>query len=197
VRWIRGVWGRLAAGWEAGLGRLPFFTQRTAVLLVGVLVATLALLGGVVALVGWPGAGGPTRLVPGERAGRAPESRPGPGEAAAPGAEAPGTGDRSGVDAGGAAATSPVPAPTPRTGPAGTSSRPGAPGGVGPGGGATGSQGPGGAAAGGEGSGGAAGAGAGGPSAAPPTTPPPTTTPPRLLDPVQELVGPVVSTLVP
>ena len=42
---------------EAGLSRLPFFTQRTAVLLLGVLVATLAMLGGVVALVGWPGAG--------------------------------------------------------------------------------------------------------------------------------------------
>ena len=42
------------------------------------LVAALAMLGGVVALVGWPGADGPTHLVPGERAGQAPESRPGP-----------------------------------------------------------------------------------------------------------------------
>ena len=47
--------GGLLPDWEAGLRGLPFFTQRTAVLL----------LGGVVALVGWPGAAGPARLVPG------------------------------------------------------------------------------------------------------------------------------------
>jgi hypothetical protein len=116
---IRRVWGLLGPDWEAGLRRLPFFTQRTAVLLLGVLVATVALLGGVVALVGWPGANGPNRLVPGEQAGRA------------------------------------------------------------------------------QGSGGAAGAGAGGPSAAPPTTLPPTTTRPGPLDPVDDLLGPVVSTLLP
>jgi hypothetical protein len=175
VRKLRRVWGRLGSDWEVGLRRLPFFTQRTAVLLLAVLVATLALLGGVVALVGWPGAGGPTKLVPGERAGRAPVSRPGPGEAAAPGARAPGAGDRSGADAGGAAASSPAPARAPRAAPTGGSARP----------------------AGAERSGGAADAGAGGPSAAPPTTSPPTTTPPGLLDPVEELLGPVVSAELP
>jgi hypothetical protein len=60
VRVIRRAWRRLELGWRAGLRRLPFFTQRTAVLLVGVLVAALAMLGGAVALVGWPGANGPT-----------------------------------------------------------------------------------------------------------------------------------------
>ena len=92
---IRGAWDRLLPHWEAGLRRRPWFTQRTAVVLLGVLVATRrrrsgidvalawpvapagppharrayptgvsAMLGGVVALVGWPGAGGPARLVP-------------------------------------------------------------------------------------------------------------------------------------
>jgi hypothetical protein len=76
VRAVRRAWRRLGLGWPAGLQRLPFFTQRTAVLLLGVLVAALAMLGGAVALVGWPGANGPTHLVPGERAGQRPESRP-------------------------------------------------------------------------------------------------------------------------
>ncbi|HKQ00759.1 MAG TPA: hypothetical protein VJ735_10560, partial [Actinomycetes bacterium] len=88
---------RLPLHWEAGLRRLPFFTQRTAVLLLGVLVAALAMVGGVVALVGWPGANGPTHLVPGERAGLTPESRPGPGDRPAPGSS--GAGARSGADA--------------------------------------------------------------------------------------------------
>jgi hypothetical protein len=82
MRAIRRAWRRLELGWRTGLRRLPCFTQRTAVLLVGVLVAALAMLGGVVALVGWPGADGPTHLVPGERAGQRPESRPGAGTAA-------------------------------------------------------------------------------------------------------------------
>jgi hypothetical protein len=65
---IRRVRGQLGRDWQAGLRHLPFVTQRTAVLV----------LGGVVTLVGWPGA-------------RTPEA-----------------GDRSGADAGGAAmATSP------------------------------------------------------------------------------------------
>ena len=55
MREIRREGRRLRLAWRASLLRLPVFTQRTAVLLVGVLVATLALLGGVVALVGWPG----------------------------------------------------------------------------------------------------------------------------------------------
>ena len=175
MRAVRREWKALRLGWRAGLRRLPFFTQRTAVLLVGVLAATLAMLGGVVALVGWPGADGPTQLVPGERAARAPESRPAPG-AAAPGAE-PGAGDRSRADAGGATAASPSPATRRAT--------------TQPGGAATGAQ----------GSGGAAGAGAGGPPAAPPTTSPSTTTtttaPQGPLDPVDDLLGPVVSTLLP
>ena len=82
MRAVRRIWRRLELGWRASLRRLPFFTQRTAVLLAGVLVASLAMLGGVVALVGWPGANGPTHLVPGERFGQRPESRPGPGTAA-------------------------------------------------------------------------------------------------------------------
>jgi hypothetical protein len=176
VRAIRRVWERLRVEWEAGLARLPSFTQRTAVLLLGVLVATLAMLGGVVALVGWPGAGGPTRLVPGERAGQAPASRPEPGNGPAPGVRAPGDGDRSGADAGGATAASPSPAADP---------------------GGTAAAASGGTSPGAQGSGGAAGAGAGGPPAAPPTTSPPASTPPGPLDPVEELLGPVVSTLVP
>jgi hypothetical protein len=200
VRAIRRAWDRLRVEWEAGLARLPSFTQRTAVLLLGVLVATLAMLGGVVALVGWPGAGGPTRLVPGERAGQAPASRPEPGNGPAPGARAPGDGDRSGADAGGATAASPSPAADPggtaaatspaaaaRSVPAGVPGVDRAAGGTAPGGTSPGAQ----------GSGGAAGAGAGGPPAAPPTTSPPATTPPGPLDPVEELLGPVVSTLVP
>ena len=172
MRAVRRIWRRLELGWRASLRRLPFFTQRTAVLLVGVLVVSLAMLGGVIALVGWPGANGPTHLVPGEQAGRRPESRPGPGPAAPGGPEA---GDRSGADAGGAAAASPSPA--------------------------RGTQPPGGSAAGARGSGGAAGAGGGGAPAPPPTTPPPSTTtttiPPGPLDPVDDLLGPVVSTLLP
>jgi hypothetical protein len=189
MRTVRRAWRKLELGWRAGLWRLPFFTQRTAVLLVAVLVASLAMLGGGVALVGWPGANGPTHLVPGEQAGQRPESRPGPG-AAAPGG--PAAGDRSGADAGGAAAASPSPAGGVRPVPAG---------GAGAGQAADGTQPPGGEAAGAQGSGGAAGAGAGGPSAAPPTTPPASTTtttiPQGPLDPVDELLGPVVSTLLP
>jgi hypothetical protein len=189
VRAIRRAGRRLELGWRASLRRLPFFTQRTAVLLVGVLVAALAMLGGVVALVGWPGANGPTHLVPGERAGQRPESRPGPGTAA-PGD--PETGDRSGSDAGGAAAAPPSPVGGALGAAAGEVPRSA---------GARGMQPPGGAAAGARGSGGAAGAGAGGPPAAPPTTSPSATTtttvPPGPLDPVDDLLGPVVSTLLP
>ncbi len=202
---IRGAWSRLLLHWEAGLRRLPFFTQRTAVLVLGALVATLAMLGGVVALVGWPGASGPAHLVPGERAGQAPESRPEPGDRPAPGPS--GAGVRSGADAGGATAASPSPAnqsgdPTiavqePRSpGPGATAAgSQGSGGGTtagaqDPGGATTRAQGSGGSASGAQGSGGAAGAGAGGPPAAPPTTSPPTTIP-------QGPLGPVVSTLLP
>jgi hypothetical protein len=229
VRTIRGALDGLLLHWEAGLRRLPLFTQRTAVLLLGVLVATRehrsgidvafacpaapagppharraypagvpAMLGGVVALVGWPGANGPAHLVPGERAGQAPESRPEPGGRPAPGSS--GAGARSGADAGGATAASPSPEDAaPRATPAGTTGqRPGTTGAGAARSTAAGAQGSGVAAAGAQGSGGAAGAGAGGPPAAPPTTSPPaTTTPQGPLDPVDELPGPVVSTLLP
>ena len=186
MRAVRGALRRLRVDWEAGLGRLPFFTQRTAVLLLGVLVATLAMLGGVVALVGWPGAGGPTHLVPGERAGRAPASRPAPGNGPAPGARAAGA-DRSGADAGGATAASPSPAPDAggaAVSPSSEAAARSAPAGGSGAGRPAGTPAPGGAAAGAQG------------SSAPPTTSPPTTTP-GLLDPVEELLGPVVSTLLP
>lgn len=111
MRAIRRALHRLPLYWEAGLRRLPFFTQRTAVLLLGVLVAALAMVGGVVALVGWPGANGPAHLVPGERAGLAPESRPEPGDRPAPGSS--GADAWSGADAGGATAASPSPANQP------------------------------------------------------------------------------------
>jgi hypothetical protein len=193
VRTIRRALDRLPLYWEAGLRRLPFFTQRTAVLLLGVLVAALAMVGGVVALVGWPGANGPAHLVPGERAGQAPVSRPAPGGGPAPGSS--GAGVRSGADAGGATAAPPSPADAARSAPTG---------GVGADRAATGTSGttraqaPGATGSGAQGSGGAAGAGAGGPPAAPPTTSPPTTTTPQgPLDPVDELLGPVISTLLP
>ena len=144
MRTIRRALDRLPLYWEAGLRRLPFFTQRTAVLLLGVLVAALAMVGGVVALVGWPGANGPAHLVPGERAGQAPESRPEPGDRPAPGSS--GAGARSGADAGGATAASPSPADQP--GDATTSA-----GGEGSRGTASGTQGSGDAASGAQGSG--------------------------------------------
>jgi len=65
MRVIARTWSRLRLDWEIGLHRLPFFTQKVAVMLLGALVASLALLGGVVSLVGPPGADGPTHLVPG------------------------------------------------------------------------------------------------------------------------------------
>jgi hypothetical protein len=183
MRAIRRGWGKLRLDWRVGLLRLPFFTQKTAVLLVGVLVATLALLGGVVALIGSPWSAGPTHLVPGGQAGEQPSPRPA-------------TGDRASGPAGaaaGPAAPSAAPVPAAAAGPAADAR-------VGGGREAAGSQEPGGTATGAQGSGGAAGAGAGGPPAAPPTTSPstPTTTAPQdPLDPVDDLLGPVVSTLLP
>lgn len=157
MRAIRGALHRLPLYWEAGLRRLPFFTQRTAVLLLGVLVAALAKVGGVVALVGWPGANGPAHLVPGERAGLAPESRPEPGDRPAPGSSGrvPGPGPTP-------AARRRPPRPR-RTSPA---TRPPPPRRPGP---------------------------------RPPAgrDPGPTTAPQGPLDPVDELLGPVVSTLLP
>jgi hypothetical protein len=71
VRAIARTWSKLRLDWEVGRHRLPFFTQQVAVVLLGVLVATLALLGGVVALLGPPEAGGPEQVVP-EDHGRPP-----------------------------------------------------------------------------------------------------------------------------
>ena len=47
----RRLWEELKLDWQVGLHRLPFFTQRAAVALLGVLVATLALLGGLAVVV--------------------------------------------------------------------------------------------------------------------------------------------------
>jgi len=106
VRVIARTWSRLRLDWEIGLHRLPFFTQKAAVMLLGALVATLALLGGVATLVGPPGADGPTDLVPGNT-GRSPlTTRPAPGGAGGQGA------------GGGATAPVGVPAPAPAGTPA-------------------------------------------------------------------------------
>jgi hypothetical protein len=48
-----GMWSTLKLEWEAGLRRLPFFTQRLAVALLGLLVVSLALVGAMVIL--WSG----------------------------------------------------------------------------------------------------------------------------------------------
>jgi hypothetical protein len=122
VRVIARTWSRLRLDWEVGLHRLPFFTQKVAVMLLGALVASLALLGGVVALVGPPGADGPDQLVPGDTGGSPATTRPAP---ARPGGQ--GAGGSQG--AGGAAATpAPVgaPAPVPAGAPAGPHAPPGA-----------------------------------------------------------------------
>jgi hypothetical protein len=105
MRVIARMWSRLRLDWELGLHRLPFFTQKVAVMLLGVLVATLALLGGVVSLVGPPGADGPDHLVPGSTGGSPPvTTRLAPGQAggqsaAGGGATAP-AGDPARVPAG-------------------------------------------------------------------------------------------------
>ena len=106
MRVIARTWSRLRLDWEIGLHRLPFFTQKVAVMLLGALVATLALLGGVASLVGPPGADGPDQLVPGG-SGRSPATtRPAPGQAGGQGA------------GGGAAAPVGAPAPAPAGTPA-------------------------------------------------------------------------------
>src|SRR4029450_11399546 len=68
---MRQLWRQFRLDWEQGLRRLPFFTQRAVVALLGVLVATLALLGGLVAIV---------RAPPPQRRGKAlpVPARPGP-----------------------------------------------------------------------------------------------------------------------
>ena len=100
MRVIARTWSRLRLDWEVGLHRLPFFTQKVAVMLLGALVASLALLGGVVTLVGPPGADGPDQLVPGDTGGSPVTTRPAPTH-------------RGGQGAGGATAPAPVGAPAP------------------------------------------------------------------------------------
>jgi hypothetical protein len=107
VRVIARTWSQLRLDWEMGLHRLPFFTQKVAVMLLGTLVATLALLGGVASLVGPPGADGPDHLVPGSTGGSPPvTTRLAPGQAGGQGAAAGG-------------ATAPAPAGDPAQVPAG------------------------------------------------------------------------------
>jgi hypothetical protein len=114
VRVIARTWSRLRLDWEVGLHRLPFFTQKVAVMLLGALVASLALLGGVVTLVGPPGADGPDRLVPGDAGGSPAPTRPAP-------ARGGGRGAGGGQGAGDATAPvgAPVPAPARRASPPG------------------------------------------------------------------------------
>jgi hypothetical protein len=172
VRVIAGLWSRLRLDWEMGLHRLPFFTQKAGVMLLGVLVATLALLGGLATLVGPPGADGPDHLVPGGTPRPPASTRPASGQAGgrgeATGGEAAGTpaggaGGGRGTGAAGAGAAAPAgaagrapAAPTP--GPA---------------------------------------AGSGTPAAPPTTTAPTTTTGQGGLPPLEQVVSSVVSTLLP
>lgn len=115
MRVIARTWSRLRLDWEVGLHRLPFFTQKVAVMLLGALVASLALLGGVVSLVGPPGADGPDQLVPGDAGGSPATTRAAPAHS--------GGQDAGGQGAGGATAPAPVGAPAPV--PAGRASPPG------------------------------------------------------------------------
>jgi hypothetical protein len=126
---MRQRWRQFQLDWEEGLRRLPFFTQRAVVALLGVLVATLALLGGLAALVqappsprevegspgpGQPGAGGTTLAPPPGAAQPGGAVAPGPGGGAAPVPGAPGATGAGGVPAapGAAGATPGVPATT-------------------------------------------------------------------------------------
>ncbi|HEU4397603.1 MAG TPA: hypothetical protein VFU54_07190 [Actinomycetota bacterium] len=126
MRVIARTWSRLRLDWEMGLHRLPFFTQKVAVMLLGVLVATLALLGGVVSLVGPPGADGPTHLVPGST-GRPPvTTRPAPGQADGHGAGGGATAPGGAVAPAGGHAPVPAGEPTSRHAPAGSQATAGA-----------------------------------------------------------------------
>jgi hypothetical protein len=172
VRVIGRLWSRLRLDWEMGLHRLPFFTQKAAVMLLGVLVATLALLGGLATLVAPPGADGPDQLVPGGGDPRPPAStRPASGQAggrgqATVGAGAtPGGGAEGRRGAGAGAAGAGVPAGAANRAPAPPTPGPGA-------GGAT-------------------------PAAPPTTTAPATTAGQGGLPPLEEVVSSVVSTLLP
>src|SRR6266540_380519 len=85
-----GVRDRLRLEWEIGLQRLPFFTQRLAVALLGLLVVSLALVGGMAILQGSGertsvpvGARSPSSSAgqAGSGAGPGPTTRPAPGGA--------------------------------------------------------------------------------------------------------------------
>jgi hypothetical protein len=168
VRVIARTWSRLRLDWEIGLHRLPFFTQKVAVVLLGALVASLALLGGVTSLVGPPGADGPDRLVPGDSGGSPATTRAAPAQTGGQGA-----GDGQGAG-GGAATPAPVGAPAPV--PAGASASGRAPAGPRA----------------------APGAGGGAPAAPPTTTASTTTTTGQGgLPPLEDVVSSVVSTLLP
>jgi hypothetical protein len=89
-----GVWDMLKLEWQVGLRRLPFFTQRLAVALLGLLLVSLALVGALAVVWGGPqdsdlplrpppGAGHPAR--PNQVSGIEPPSPPHPRG----GAEAP------------------------------------------------------------------------------------------------------------
>ena len=125
MRVIARTWSRLRLDWEIGLHRLPFFTQKVAVILLGVLVATLALLGGVVSLVGPPGGDGPTQLVPGSTGHPPVTTRPAPGQA-----DGHGAGGGGATTPAGGHAPAPAGAPTSRHAPAGSQATAGAAGGT-------------------------------------------------------------------
>jgi hypothetical protein len=105
---MRRLWEQFKLDWEMGLHRLPFFTQRTAVALLGVLVATLALLGGLATIV----------RPPDRQSGGAPGELGGPTTTAAvpatgggsPGAGQPGAGGPAAAELGGAGAAPAAPA---------------------------------------------------------------------------------------
>src|SRR6266511_4325055 len=94
-----GVRDRLRLEWEIGLQRLPFFTQRLAVALLGLLVVSLALVGGMAILQGGQ-QGSDVQLRPQPEGGQASEP-PGPEQLTTPapvesGAWSGGTGKGSG-----------------------------------------------------------------------------------------------------
>jgi hypothetical protein len=129
VRGIARIWSKLRLDWEIGLHRLPFFTQKVAVMLLAALVASLALLGGVVTLIGQPGADGPDRLVPGSTGEAPATTRPAPGHG---GGRDAGGGQGAGGATAPVGARAPVPADAPASGrgPAGPEAAPGAGGGA-------------------------------------------------------------------
>jgi hypothetical protein len=129
VRGIARTWSKLRLDWEIGLHRLPFFTQKVAVMLLAALVASLALLGGVVTLIGQPGADGPDRLVPGSTGEAPATTRPAPGHG---GGRDAGGGQGAGGATAPVGARAPVPADAPASGrgPAGPEAAPGAGGGA-------------------------------------------------------------------